>query len=145
MCFEHLPSASFERERTWSRIMTGFPRGIYNLFVTAFLSHTNYPGDCVMSVGTDDKTAVKIRGIKLLPSHDYAVTGKCIPAKPPCIISCNQVSENPTTSAGSLCSTLACAVYHASVWQTPPATHAPVSYLIFSSLLLCRLTNGRGS
>ncbi|OAX42822.1 cysteine proteinase [Rhizopogon vinicolor AM-OR11-026] len=53
-----LKSASFERERTWSRIMTAFPKG-----------------DCVMTVGTDDKTALKIHGVKLLPSHDYAVTG----------------------------------------------------------------------
>ncbi|KAJ8581144.1 cysteine proteinase [Rhizopogon salebrosus TDB-379] len=53
-----LQSASFERERTWSRIMTGFPRG-----------------DCVMTVGTNDKTALKIHDVKLLPSHDYAVTG----------------------------------------------------------------------
>lgn len=39
-------------------------------------SHTNHPGDCVMTVGTNDKTALKIHDVKLLPSHDYAVTGK---------------------------------------------------------------------
>ncbi|KAG1725441.1 hypothetical protein EDB19DRAFT_1897772 [Suillus lakei] len=53
-----LRSASFERERTWSRIMAGFPRG-----------------DCMMTVGTNDKTALNIHSVKLLPSHDYAVTG----------------------------------------------------------------------
>lgn len=54
-----LRSASFERERTWSRIITGFARG-----------------DCMMTVGTNDKTALSynIHSIKLLPSHDYAVT-----------------------------------------------------------------------
>ncbi|KAG2347439.1 cysteine proteinase [Suillus weaverae] len=52
-----LRSASFERERTWSRIMAGFPRG-----------------DCMMTVGTNDKTALNIHSVKLLPSHDYAVT-----------------------------------------------------------------------
>jgi calpain-7 len=31
-----------------------------------------------MTVGTDDKTAFKIHGVKLLPSHDYAVTGRPI-------------------------------------------------------------------
>ncbi|KAG2153243.1 hypothetical protein DEU56DRAFT_955173 [Suillus clintonianus] len=51
-----LRSASFERERTWSRIMTAFPRG-----------------DCMMTVGTNDKTALN-NTAKLLPSHDYAVT-----------------------------------------------------------------------
>ncbi|KAG2104085.1 uncharacterized protein F5147DRAFT_704998 [Suillus discolor] len=58
---EHLDlqSASFERERTWSRIMTAFPRG-----------------DCMMTVGTNDKTPLNynIHSVKLLPSHDYAVT-----------------------------------------------------------------------
>ncbi|KAG1772088.1 hypothetical protein EDD22DRAFT_1021042, partial [Suillus occidentalis] len=54
-----LRSASFERERTWSRIITGFARG-----------------DCMMTIGTNDKTALSynIHSIKLLPSHDYAVT-----------------------------------------------------------------------
>ncbi|KAG1739095.1 uncharacterized protein EDB91DRAFT_1237555 [Suillus paluster] len=52
-----LQSASFERERTWSRIITGFPKG-----------------DCIMTVGTNDKTALKIDNVNLLPSHDYAVT-----------------------------------------------------------------------
>jgi calpain-7 len=52
-----LQSGSFERERTWSRITTGFLRG-----------------DCMMTVGTNDKTALNIHNIKLLPSHDYAVT-----------------------------------------------------------------------
>ncbi|KAG2043833.1 hypothetical protein BDR03DRAFT_995910 [Suillus americanus] len=54
-----LQSASFERERTWSRIITGFSRG-----------------DCMMTVGTNDKTALNynIHSVKLLPSHDYAVT-----------------------------------------------------------------------
>jgi len=40
-----------------------------------------------MTVGTDDKTALKIHGIKLLPSHDYAVTGRLIVRKLPCIVS----------------------------------------------------------
>jgi len=31
-----------------------------------------------MTVGTDDKTALKIHGVKLLPSHDYAVIGRRI-------------------------------------------------------------------
>ncbi|KAG1878778.1 hypothetical protein F4604DRAFT_1754108 [Suillus subluteus] len=54
-----LQSASFERERTWSRIITGFSRG-----------------DCMITVGTNDKTALNynIHNVKLLPSHDYAVT-----------------------------------------------------------------------
>ncbi|KAG2055542.1 cysteine proteinase [Suillus hirtellus] len=58
---EHLDlqSASFERERIWSRIMTAFPRG-----------------DCMMTVGTNDKTPLNynIHSIKLFPSHDYAIT-----------------------------------------------------------------------
>jgi len=31
-----------------------------------------------MTVGTDDKTALKIHGVKLLSSHDYAVIGRRI-------------------------------------------------------------------
>ncbi|KAG2142326.1 uncharacterized protein EDB93DRAFT_1158574 [Suillus bovinus] len=56
---EHLDlqSASFERERTWSRIMTAFPRG-----------------DCMMTVGTNDKSPLNYKTAKLLPSHDYAIT-----------------------------------------------------------------------
>ncbi|KAL4071268.1 hypothetical protein V8B97DRAFT_2104210 [Scleroderma yunnanense] len=49
---------SFERERTWSRLMSGFRNG-----------------HCVLTVGTDSKTARKIKGMKLLPSHNYAVIG----------------------------------------------------------------------
>ncbi|KAG2740037.1 cysteine proteinase, partial [Suillus brevipes Sb2] len=54
-----LRSASFEHEHTWSRIIARFARG-----------------DCMMTVGTNDKTALShnIHSIKLLPSHDYAVT-----------------------------------------------------------------------
>lgn len=37
--------------------MAGFPRG-----------------DCMMTVGTNDKTALNIHTVKFLPSHDYAVT-----------------------------------------------------------------------
>ncbi|KAG2063826.1 hypothetical protein BDR04DRAFT_1235377 [Suillus decipiens] len=51
-----LQSASFERERTWSRIITAFPRG-----------------DCMMTIGTNDKN-YDIHTVKLLPSHAYAVT-----------------------------------------------------------------------
>ncbi|KAL4079236.1 hypothetical protein J3A83DRAFT_4456252, partial [Scleroderma citrinum] len=53
-----LHNTSFERERTWSRLMSGFRNG-----------------HCVLTVGTDSKTARKIKGMKLLPSHNYAVIG----------------------------------------------------------------------
>ncbi|KIM64021.1 hypothetical protein SCLCIDRAFT_116338, partial [Scleroderma citrinum Foug A] len=55
--FIDLQSTSFERERTWSRVINGF-RG----------------GHCVLTVGTDSKTTRKIKGLRLLPSHNYAVT-----------------------------------------------------------------------
>ena len=32
-------------------------------------------GHCVLTVGTDAKTILKIEGVKLLPSHAYAVVG----------------------------------------------------------------------
>ncbi|KAG0708685.1 hypothetical protein DFH29DRAFT_891533 [Suillus ampliporus] len=67
-----LQSASFERERTWSRIMSAFPKGTHHHFRHSSTSYC--PGDCIMTVGTNDKTAFKIHGVKLLPSHDYAVT-----------------------------------------------------------------------
>ncbi|KIJ15557.1 hypothetical protein PAXINDRAFT_77338, partial [Paxillus involutus ATCC 200175] len=51
-----LQSASFERERTWRRMLDGF-----------------WKGHCVLTVGTDAKTMRKIEGVKLLPSHCYAV------------------------------------------------------------------------
>ncbi|KAG9312146.1 hypothetical protein JVU11DRAFT_7434 [Chiua virens] len=51
-----LQSTSFEREKTWERIANGF-----------------WKGHCVLTVGTDAKTLLKIQGVKLLPSHDYAV------------------------------------------------------------------------
>ncbi|KAG6335832.1 hypothetical protein ID866_3268 [Astraeus odoratus] len=54
--FIDLQSTSFERERTWTRIMNGFRNG-----------------HCVLTVGTDSKTTRKIRGVHLLPSHNYAV------------------------------------------------------------------------
>jgi len=55
--------------------MTAFPRGMRILIVSTVLSHINHLGDCVMTVGTDDKTTLKV---KLLPSHDYAVIGRRI-------------------------------------------------------------------
>ncbi|KAF8841696.1 cysteine proteinase [Paxillus ammoniavirescens] len=51
-----LQSASFERERTWRRMLDGF-----------------WKGHCVLTVGTNAKTMRKIEGVKLLPSHCYAV------------------------------------------------------------------------
>ncbi|KIK77356.1 hypothetical protein PAXRUDRAFT_835008, partial [Paxillus rubicundulus Ve08.2h10] len=51
-----LQSAFFERERTWRRMLDGFRKG-----------------HCVLTVGTDAKTMRKIEGVKLLPSHCYAV------------------------------------------------------------------------
>ena len=33
-------------------------------------------GYCVLTVGTDAKISLKIAGVKLLPSHDYAVVGQ---------------------------------------------------------------------
>lgn len=33
-------------------------------------------GHCVLTVGTDDKTLRKIEGVKLLPTHAYAVVGE---------------------------------------------------------------------
>ncbi|KAI9568796.1 hypothetical protein HD554DRAFT_2021606, partial [Boletus coccyginus] len=51
-----LQCTSFERERTWGRIANGFQKG-----------------HCVVTVGTDSKTILKIEGVKLLPSHAYAV------------------------------------------------------------------------
>lgn len=33
-------------------------------------------GHCVLTVGTDAKTTLKIKGVKLLPSHAYAVVGE---------------------------------------------------------------------
>ncbi|KAG2137312.1 hypothetical protein BD769DRAFT_1437574 [Suillus cothurnatus] len=68
-----LQSGSFERERTWSRITTGFlPRYTPSIHFITML--TLAIGDCMMTVGTNDKTALNIHNIKLLPSHDYAVT-----------------------------------------------------------------------
>lgn len=32
----------------------------------------------MVTVGTDAKTALKIKGVKLLPSHDYAVVGESL-------------------------------------------------------------------
>ncbi|KAF9228468.1 cysteine proteinase [Gyrodon lividus] len=51
-----LQSASFERERTWRRLLDEFSKGY-----------------CVLTVGTDAKTMRKVEGVKLLPSHNYAV------------------------------------------------------------------------
>lgn len=39
----------------------------FNALLPELDVESSYPGDCVMSVGTDDKTALKIRGIKLSP------------------------------------------------------------------------------
>lgn len=36
----------------------------------------SYIGHCVLTVGTDAKTMLKIEGAKLLPSHAYAVVGE---------------------------------------------------------------------
>ncbi|KAH0829129.1 hypothetical protein J3R83DRAFT_2605 [Lanmaoa asiatica] len=52
-------STSFERERTWERLANGFRKG-----------------RCVLTVGTDAKTILKIEGAKLLPLHAYAVVGE---------------------------------------------------------------------
>ncbi|KAF8554920.1 cysteine proteinase [Imleria badia] len=51
-----LQSTSFEKEKTWERIANGF-----------------WKGHCVLTAGTDAKTILKIEGVKLLPSHAYAV------------------------------------------------------------------------
>ncbi|KAH7883245.1 hypothetical protein F5I97DRAFT_1832020 [Phlebopus sp. FC_14] len=51
-----LQSAYFEKERTWTRMFSGFCKGC-----------------CVLTVGTDSNTMRKVEGVKLLPSHDYAV------------------------------------------------------------------------
>ncbi|KAG6381977.1 hypothetical protein JVT61DRAFT_605 [Boletus reticuloceps] len=53
-----LQSPSFEREKTWERIVNGFRKGY-----------------CVVTVGTDAKTTLEMEGVKLLPSHAYAVVG----------------------------------------------------------------------
>ncbi|KAF8141175.1 hypothetical protein EV363DRAFT_1203663 [Boletus edulis] len=53
-----LQSPSFEREKTWERIVNGFRKG-----------------SCVVTVGTDAKTTLEMEGVKLLPSHAYAVVG----------------------------------------------------------------------
>lgn len=55
--FIDLQSTSFERERTWSRVINGFRSG-----------------HCILTVGTDSKTNRRIEGLRLLPSHNYAVT-----------------------------------------------------------------------
>ncbi|KAI6007673.1 hypothetical protein F5J12DRAFT_85857 [Pisolithus orientalis] len=54
--FIDLHSTSFEKERTWTRLMRGF-----------------HNGHCVLTVGTDSKTTRRIKGLRLLPSHNYAV------------------------------------------------------------------------
>ncbi|KAJ7603725.1 hypothetical protein B0H17DRAFT_1222383 [Mycena rosella] len=55
---EHLEikSPSFERERTWARIVDAF-----------------FAGQCMLTVGTGVGTDISWRGINLLPSHSYAV------------------------------------------------------------------------
>ncbi|KAJ7350713.1 hypothetical protein DFH08DRAFT_115762 [Mycena albidolilacea] len=55
---EHLEikSPSFEREATWTRILDAF-RG----------------GQCMLTVGTGVKPNINWRGVRLLPSHSYAV------------------------------------------------------------------------
>lgn len=32
----------------------------------------------MLTIGTDAKTMLKIEGVKLLPSHDYAVVGESL-------------------------------------------------------------------
>ncbi|KAI6115989.1 hypothetical protein F5141DRAFT_1201863 [Pisolithus sp. B1] len=46
----------FEKERTWTRLLSGF-----------------HKGHCVLTVGTDSRTTRRIKGLRLLPSHNYAV------------------------------------------------------------------------
>ncbi|KAJ7935279.1 hypothetical protein B0H13DRAFT_2304939 [Mycena leptocephala] len=55
---EHLEikSPSFEREMTWTRIIDSF-----------------HAGQCMLTVGTGVNLDISWRGVKLLPSHSYAV------------------------------------------------------------------------
>ncbi|KAF9268466.1 cysteine proteinase [Marasmius fiardii PR-910] len=52
----HIKSSSFERERTWTRLITGFTRG-----------------DCMVTVGTSKVQQPNQNAFELLPSHSYAV------------------------------------------------------------------------
>ncbi|KAG1781967.1 hypothetical protein EV702DRAFT_1192623 [Suillus placidus] len=52
--------------------MAGFPRG--TLLPSTSPQYSPVIGDCMMTVGTNDKTALNIHTVKFLPSHDYAVT-----------------------------------------------------------------------
>ncbi|KAI6046422.1 hypothetical protein EDC04DRAFT_1692699 [Pisolithus marmoratus] len=54
--FIDLHSTPFEKERTWTRLLIGF-----------------HKGRCVLTVGTDSRTTRRIKGLRLLPSHNYAV------------------------------------------------------------------------
>ncbi|KAI6131262.1 hypothetical protein EDD17DRAFT_1466405, partial [Pisolithus thermaeus] len=54
--FIDLHSTPFEKERTWTRLLSGF-----------------HKGHCVLTVGTDSRTTRRIKGLRLLPSHNYAV------------------------------------------------------------------------
>ncbi|KAI6132409.1 hypothetical protein EDD16DRAFT_1851642 [Pisolithus croceorrhizus] len=56
--FIDLHSTPFEKERTWTRLLSGF-----------------HKGHCVLTVGTDSRTTRRIKGLRLLPSHNYAVIG----------------------------------------------------------------------
>ncbi|KAI5986901.1 hypothetical protein EDD15DRAFT_1523894 [Pisolithus albus] len=56
--FIDLHSAPFEKERTWMKLLNGFQKG-----------------HCVLTVGTDSRTTRRIKGLKLLPLHNYAVIG----------------------------------------------------------------------
>jgi hypothetical protein len=46
------------------------------LFATTLPYRISIAGHCVLTAGTDTKTILKIEGVKLLPSHDYAVVGE---------------------------------------------------------------------
>ncbi|KIK22314.1 hypothetical protein PISMIDRAFT_102567, partial [Pisolithus microcarpus 441] len=54
--FIDLHSAPFEKERTWMKLLNGFQKG-----------------HCVLTVGTDSRTTRRIKGLRLLPLHNYAV------------------------------------------------------------------------
>lgn len=75
-------------------------RSIYDISHLDVLSLLNRPGHCILTVGTDTKAAGNIKGLRLLPLHNYAVIGKLGHSCSTPSINVSQISRNHAGNDG---------------------------------------------